>query len=277
MGQCLDTCSHSTRQWLYDIRQSPLLLAWNLTAILSVLVPLITYWICASRNPENDDNGWTWWWNNNNENNNDNERGWWYNLWSGGEERRDEEQGSGALVFVYLWTLVMFVILVYYGHGHIKNTSDNRTFLLALIMFANLAFVACILTACSMQMDERQVEERGFFGVFAMCMVVTFALWTFLCAVFCGILYKPNQKEYDGRASDYQRQTDGDRGWWKKKQEAKEESSWMSGWNSSEQHSTTGTGIKVKTAADDEKDEPMAPLKCFGSEKRADKRQGSMA
>lgn len=297
MTHVLETVSSSTKQWWYNVRQNALLLAWNLSTFLSVLVPLVVYSVCHARRDEedgsqddNNNNGWTWWWNNNNDDDNnnnngeddENNNGWWYNLWYGNEEeRREEEQGSGALVFVYLWTLVMFLAIVYYGHQHIRNSSTNKNFLLALCMFANLSFVACILVGANMRgMEERAVEEYGFFGLFAGCMVVTYALWTFLCSVFCGILYKPsNQKEYDSSASDYQRQTDDDNKntWWgaKKKQEstAKQEEQggggWMSGWTGKEE--TTASGIKVKT----QDEGPMAPLECFGSEKsKTDEQQG---
>lgn len=298
MRQCCDTLALSTKQWWYELRQNPLLLAWNLSAVASVLVPLIVYWIHHAQNEANsgddENNGWKWWWNNNNDdddnnNNNDEQGGWWYTFWSGGEERRDEEEGSSGLVFVYLWTLVLFIVLAYHGHKHIQSRSENGSFLLGLFMFSNLTFVACILLIINIRnMEERQLEEYGFFGMFAGCMVLTYILWTFLCSVFCGILYKPNDKDYDSSSSDYQRHTESSSNnnrWWggggsKKKEEEKQNQSggWMSGWNDiPEKKETTGTGIKVKTAGEEE-DTSLAPFQCFGSDKGADeKQQGTMA
>lgn len=283
------------------MRKNPLLLAWNVSTIISVVVPLIVYWVNhakddASGDDENNNNGWTWWWNNNNDddnnNNNDNEEegGWWYQFWSGGEnDRREDEENSGGLIFVYLWTLVMFAVLVHHGHGYIFYRSSNGSFLLALFMFANLSFVACLLTGISIRnMDERAMEEQGFFGMFAGCMVMTYILWTFLCSVFCGILYKPNDKDYD-TSSDYRRHSDGDANnnhrWWggskeKKKDKSQEESSsggWVSGWNDvPEKKETTATGIIVKTEGEEDASS-MAPFECFGSDKKADGREGTMA
>jgi uncharacterized Tic20 family protein len=290
MKQCCDTLGHSFKQWWYDVRRNPLLMAWNVSTFISVIVPLIVYWVRRSNEQASGDgennNGWTWWWsNNNNENNNDNEQGgWWYRFWSGENDRREEEQGSGGLVFVYLWTLVMFVVLVYHGHGHILSRSSNGSFLLALFMFANLSFVALLLTGISIRnMDERAMEEQGFFGMFAGCMVMTYILWTFLCSVFCGILYKPNDKEYD--SSSYYRQHSDDANnsnrWWggrsKEKIQEESSSSWISGLSvMPEKKETTGSGIVVKTEGEEDTSS-LAPFECFGSDKKADRRDGTMA
>lgn len=338
MTNVLDTVGHSLKQWWYDVRQNPLLLAWHFTVLLSVICPLLVYAICHSRyqgegggsqdNDDNNNNGWTWWWKNNNNNDNDDnnnsaddaQNGWWYNLWFGGgegeEQRREEEQGaSAALVFVYLWTLGLFCFIVYQGHHHIQSlqhnktlfwnnnkTGEDRSFLMVLFLFVNLAFVACILVACNLRgMDERVWEEYGFFGMFASCMFVTYALWTFWGSVFCGILYKPSgQKEYDSSsnnnntASDYQRQDDSDNqnhwSWFggHKKQQEKVPSEqggggggWMAGWIPPEKEETTPSGIKVKTQGDEEHSS-MAPFECLGSDasmkQQSDaKQQGTMA
>jgi hypothetical protein len=118
-------------------------------------------------------------------------------------------------------------------------------------------------------------------------MVMTYILWTFLSSVFCGILYKPNDKEYD--TSSYYRQHSDDannsnrwRGgrYKEKKQEKPQEessSSWISGLSvMPEKKETTGSGIVVKTEGEEDTSS-MAPFECFGSDKKAGGREGTMA
>ena len=148
-----------------------------------------------------------------------------------------------------------------------------------IFMFANLSFVAAILTASSIRLEGREVEERGWFGMFASCMVVTYILWTFLCSVFCGILYKLDHKEYDSSSADYQRQTD-DGGWsmWSgaRPVKTKEEShGWMPQWGTHKKGEKEG---KIRANGNNEDEGSLAPFECFGSEnKQNDGRQGTMA
>lgn len=85
---------------------------------------------------------WNRWWGGNDQGE---QRGWQW--WGNGEEARQEDQGKGALAFVYIWALIVFVILVWRGNQVLGNKKDTRALFAALVVFANFTFLCWILVA----------------------------------------------------------------------------------------------------------------------------------
>ena len=66
-------------------------------------------------------------------------------IWGEREGRDPEEEGSGAVLFVYLWTLLLFAGLVYVGNMTRSNISNLQTLRLTLFAFVNYCFVIMVL------------------------------------------------------------------------------------------------------------------------------------
>lgn len=169
-----------------EAKTNPLSFSWLVSALVSVIVPFLIYWICRARNYE----------------------------WDG---YHDDEQALGALIFVYLWSLVSFAVFVYFGFLHIRNGEEGTTFFLVMLaVFGNASFIACLLALCSMRALDGHNWDGRLFSLFPSLLVVTYAFWTFLSAAFAGGLLfkkyhdlKKQQKETAANGDDvYQRQLD---------------------------------------------------------------------
>lgn len=113
---------------------------WNVAALATVLVPLLILMFARIFNGEEGGGGgeeegfWSWSWFRNNEGG------------GGGEERN-----GGALVFVYLWSLLSFLVLVWFGNKVLGGEAGGDrekaapTLFVALLGFTNLAFLCFIL------------------------------------------------------------------------------------------------------------------------------------
>lgn len=204
------------------------LLAWNVSSAVTFLFPLFAFSVARLtsesewnqnenqnndenyyedpyQNPENyDEYGnyvgptpwWQFWKRNNNyqeqgEQGSNDERGapWWY-IW-GEREGRDNEEESGAVLFVYLWTLLFFVGLAYLTNTTRKTIGNVETLRLALFGFANYCFVIVVLLVGlegAIETEGREIEEDGFYGqrgvlllvtvFFAMVQSIAFVFWT---------------------------------------------------------------------------------------------------
>jgi hypothetical protein len=156
-------------------------LAWTAGAATTVVLPMLMYVIAVLvRGPveeglqDEQSSSW-WWWNNNNNNNNNNNGadddqygnnnnnnnqngdddannannsgGWWW--WSNNNEdnerQREENQGRGAMIFVYLWTLMLFAILVWYGRLVFRRNAHSLPLVSAMVVFWNLSLMGAIL------------------------------------------------------------------------------------------------------------------------------------
>lgn len=188
----MENASAATKTWAHDTKANPLPFAWLLSCFISVVLPLFIFLICHRRyaltEKYDDDNN--------------------------SDKKRDDdysEQSLGALIFVYLWTLISFLIIVYFGNQHIRNAQESdRSFLLMLGMFANLSFVACILSVSNMQALDGHTWDGRYFSLFPSMMAVTYALWAFLCAAFGGVLCYNKYNKMKKVNEAYQRQTDAE-------------------------------------------------------------------
>mmetsp|Transcript_29544 Transcript_29544/g.43572 ORF Transcript_29544/g.43572 Transcript_29544/m.43572 type:complete len:330 (-) Transcript_29544:104-1093(-) len=232
------------------------ILAYYLPIFLTVILPWIIYSIVRSRgdgeeggsgDEENRGGWWYWLWggggnndaedgeeDNNNDNNEENRLLYWWNGGGDGEGGSgDREEGRNGIQglfvgIVYLWTLLMFAFLVYFGHvvlfGDHRNRGGTKPLLTAFIMFANLCFL-CFLLVQSLWFsgDERDREEAverygGWFGTFAGGVVgLSLLFWTLWSLIMACVFYRKMKRDnntggvgkvFNNEGTDYRRQDD---------------------------------------------------------------------
>jgi hypothetical protein len=111
-------------------------LSWNLGAVLSALLPFLT-WLAAAL-LKGGDNG------------EEQSSSWW--SWGNGQQQErgpEDQQGKGAIVFVYIWSLLAFGLIVWYGNAVFRNHAHPLPLLSALVVFWN-ACLMCLLLVCSL-------------------------------------------------------------------------------------------------------------------------------
>jgi hypothetical protein len=102
---------------------------------------------------------------NNNENDN-NSTPWWF---FGNSDRRDEERTPPILIATYLWSVLVFSGLVYYGYHHLNRSMDYNEIVVALVLFANYSILSMFLFSGvegAIETEGPGVEEHGFVGQF---------------------------------------------------------------------------------------------------------------
>lgn len=107
-------------------------------------------------------------------------------LWR--DDREGEDEGSGTIVFVYVWTIVSLIALAICGNRMIANGNERALFW-TLCGFANYAFVVCVLVGGleAIQVEGREIEETGWYGqssvllfltcIFGIINSLVFAFW----------------------------------------------------------------------------------------------------
>ena len=204
----------------HQLTTDPVLIGWNASAVASLFLPLLIMIIArcvnvgdedgnGDNNNNNDDNQdgnnnqgswWKFWGNNNNNNNNgeqgggsqDNQVPWWW--FSASRERDPEDEGKGALIFVYIWSCLLFLSLVLYGNFVVRRNSEFEGLQAALIMSTNLAFMVMIMVAGlgAIRIEGRELEETGWYGQFSVCIFLTCLFWMINGIAFTVLLRKRN-------------------------------------------------------------------------------------
>lgn len=201
---------------LARIASDTFLLAWNVSSAVTFVVPLFAFSVARLtsdqeydenqnnnnnynnnynngddkyQNPDNYDQygnyvGPTYWWqfwksnsNYEQEEGSNDEYGapWWY-IWGEREGGEPDEEGSGAVLFVYLYTLLFFAGLIYVGNTTRMSISKLQALRLALFGFANYCFVIMVLLIGMedvIQTEGREIEETGFYGQRAVLLLIT--------------------------------------------------------------------------------------------------------
>lgn len=122
--------------------------------------------------------------------------GWypsWFSGWTVTEEEREQmmEDGetSSALIFTYVWQIIMFVIILAYGFIVIRQNRVVTGVAVALAVFANMSFLAMwMLADGSIITDGENIQQVGFYGQFPVLMFITNAWYVIFGIVFCAIL-----------------------------------------------------------------------------------------
>jgi len=120
------------------------------------------------------------------------EAGWypgWFSGWTVTSEQREQmmEDGetSGALKFVYVWQMLMFLVIIAYGFIVIKQNRVVTGVSVALVAFTNMCFLSMwILADNSIITDGDLVQRTGFYGQFAVLMFITNAWYVLFGIVF---------------------------------------------------------------------------------------------
>jgi phosphate/sulfate permease len=220
------------------------LLAWCVSGALAVLIPLVIYSVARLSNnnqDENDNNNndnnnnqdgnynCSWWqWScrranngdddNNNNNNNDqdeNSAPWWW-LWSEEERNRDEDT-NGALIFAYVWSLIVFGGIMAFGFSSYRRNADMNSVVAALVIFMQFSFISMFFLGGmegGVQSEGKELEDNGFYGQFPVLMFMTSLFWTIFSLVFAIVVRRMARHSgvevIEVGPSDYKIQNDDD-------------------------------------------------------------------
>jgi len=121
--------------------------------------------------------------------------GWypaWFSGWTKTEEEREqmmkEGETSSAMVFVYIWQIIMFITILVYGYIVIKQNRIVTGVTVALVVFANMCFLCMwMLADGSIVTDGEYVQRTGFYGQFSVLMFITNAWYIVFGIIFSAI------------------------------------------------------------------------------------------
>jgi hypothetical protein len=93
----------------------------------------------------------------------------WYSGFMTTEEERqmmqDNLEQPGSLKFVYIWQILMFAVIGYYGLKVIRENRNPTGLIIALLVWSNFAFLSMWLMADgSIVTDGQEVKRTGFYG-----------------------------------------------------------------------------------------------------------------
>ena len=108
----------------------------------------------------------------------------WYSGFSTTEEEREAMQQSleqpGSLKFVYVWQILMFLVIGWYGLKVIRQNRNPTGLVVALLVWANFAFLSMWLMADGSIVTDGQVVKRsGFYGQLSVLIFMS-NFWYFL-------------------------------------------------------------------------------------------------
>lgn len=108
----------------------------------------------------------------------------WYSGFITTEEERQEMQDNlespGSLEFVYVWQILMFIAIGLYGLKVIRENRNPTGLIIALLTWANFAFLSMWLMADgSIVTDGNAVKRTGFYGQISVLIFMT-NFWYFL-------------------------------------------------------------------------------------------------
>jgi predicted permease len=143
--------------------------AWFASGAVTVFLPLLVMVIGRATNEweggEQQQNGGD---NNNNGEDRQYSAPWWYFGRSSNRERREDDTPP-ILIAVYLWSLLVFGGILFYGYRTIARGGDYTGIVAALVLFANYAVLSMFLFGGiegAIETEGRAVEEHGFVGQF---------------------------------------------------------------------------------------------------------------
>ncbi|KAL3939773.1 MAG: hypothetical protein SGARI_001249 [Bacillariaceae sp.] len=124
------------------------------------------------------------------------EQGWypsWFSGWAVTEEDREMMESGhmqpAGLKFAYVWQLIIFIGIIWYGIRVIRQQRNPTGLLIALFIWTNYAFMSMWLMADgSIQTDGQGIKRTGFYGQVS-TLIFTSNFWYFLhglafCVVF---------------------------------------------------------------------------------------------
>lgn len=172
------------------------------------------WWGCNNNNNNNGDDN-----NNNDNNDNNDERStpWWWFFASEEQQRDREEEGaaSPAVKFAYVWSMLLFLGILFLGVRELQNGGGNVSRLItALVVYANFCFVTMVLLGGlegGVQTEGREMEEQGFYAQFAVMVFLTNLFCLVYSVVYAVVLHfrakrhnNNSSNKSDADESDYQ-------------------------------------------------------------------------
>lgn len=138
--------------------------------------------------------------------------GWypsWFSGWTVSEEQREqmleEGQTSGALIFTYVWQILMFIVILAYGFIVIKQNRVVSGLTVALVVFANMCFLAMwMLADGTIITDGDYIQDIGFYGQFPVLMFMTNAWYVIFGIVFAALFTIRSHYMHSEKAAEKQ-------------------------------------------------------------------------
>lgn len=139
---------------------------------MSIALPIVIFWVSRAQNQyysryqqyQNNQYGG---YNNNYQNDEQSGTPWWYVGGSNGEKGRQDEAAPPVLIAAYLWSLSIFLGIVFYGYMALKNNTNTEGIMVALVMFAVYSLLSLFVFGSvegAVETEGRVVEEHGFMG-----------------------------------------------------------------------------------------------------------------
>lgn len=136
--------------------------------------------------------------------------GWypaWFSGWTQTEEEREQMMNdgetSGAMIFVYIWQIIMFIVIVVYGCIVIRQNRVVTGVTVALVVFANMCFLSMwMLADGSIVTDGEFVQKLGFYGQFSVLMFITNAWYVIFGLIFSVLFAIRGHHMHDDKESD---------------------------------------------------------------------------
>ena len=163
------------RTWIY---------CWFISGMLTIVIPLIIFVTSRRVNTdENDDGEGDANNNNNNQEDNQSTSPWWYfGMNDSSDNRRDEESTPPILIASYLWSILVFHGILFYGYRALRYSSTNNnnpydSIIVALVLFANYNILSVLLLSNvegAIETEGPGVEEHGFVGQFGVMVRIIF-------------------------------------------------------------------------------------------------------
>ena len=134
------------------------------------------------------------------------EQGWyptWYSGWEVSEEERQlMEEGReqpGSLKFVYVWQTIMFITILWYGLLVIRQQRNPTGLIIALLVWANFAFMSMWLMADgSIVTYGDRVKRSGFYGQMSVLIFMS-NFWYFMHGMAFIIIFWIRKSMQDDR------------------------------------------------------------------------------
>mmetsp|Transcript_85561 Transcript_85561/g.173588 ORF Transcript_85561/g.173588 Transcript_85561/m.173588 type:complete len:298 (-) Transcript_85561:216-1109(-) len=117
----------------------------------------------------------------------------WYSGFIVTEQQRQEMEDNleqpGSLKFVYVWQMMMFLVILWYGSVVIRQQRNITGLIIALLVWSNFAFLSMWLMADgSIVSDGQSVKRTGFYGQMSVLIFMT-NFWYFLHGLFFLVLF----------------------------------------------------------------------------------------
>jgi preprotein translocase subunit SecG len=137
---------------------------------------------------------------------------WW---WLGGQVSNNNGQPRPVLIFIYIWSLILFGAILYFGSAAITSGQDAAV-IATLCVFANLCFVLMMLVqvageglvATTSYGGGANLSQDGFYGQMGVLLYMTYFCWLLFSVVLALVIRRraarKNVTKIDIHPSDYQ-------------------------------------------------------------------------